>query len=62
MLGASQWTNIQPSLEGLYKGQNWEIGEYKVCPVNSSYKAGEIFVENGKTFLACKDGITILKS
>lgn len=59
--GAGKWTNVLPAMEGIYKGQSWEIGGYETCLMDSAYKPSKIYSESGNTFLACKDGKIILR-
>lgn len=55
--GAAHWMNILPDMRGIYKGQRWEIGEYVSSPMDrSKYTVGRTYLQDGRTFLACKDG------
>jgi methionyl-tRNA formyltransferase len=61
--GAAQWTKILPEIEGIYKGQRYELSEYETCPMESDCKPGNVYSESGCNFLACRDGkINLRKS
>ena len=53
--GTELWLNAIEQPKGIYKTQRWVVENYEKCDM-SKYKISKIYNENGKYFVACKDG------
>ena len=53
--GTELWLNAIEQPKGIYKGQRWIIANYEKCNI-SNYSISNVYKENGKYFVACKDG------
>ena len=53
--GTELWLNAIEQPKGIYKGQRWIVENYKKCDM-LKYKVSKVYKENGKYFVACKDG------
>ena len=57
--GTELWLNAIEQPDGKYKGQRWEILEYRKLDT-SSYKISNVYKEKGKIFIVCNDGVIFL--
>jgi methionyl-tRNA formyltransferase len=53
--GTQLWLNALEQPKGFYKSQRWNINELEKCDT-CSYAISQIYKENGRYFVACKDG------
>lgn len=53
--GTELWLNAIEQPKGIYKGQRWIVKDYEKCDMKD-YVPSKIYKENGKYFVACKDG------
>ncbi|UPT77638.1 hypothetical protein MN086_00475 [Sulfurovum sp. XGS-02] len=53
--GTELWLNALEQPQGVYKGQRWIIENFQKCQMDS-YQVSKVYNENGKYFVACKDG------
>lgn len=53
--GTELWLNALPQPKGLWKGQRWIIEDYETQP-DQTTRPGEIAKQNGRLYVACKDG------
>ena len=53
--GTELWLNAIEQPKGIYKGQRWIVEDYEKCNMKG-YVPSKIYKENGKYFVACRDG------
>jgi methionyl-tRNA formyltransferase len=53
--GTETWLNAIRQPGGIYSGQRWEVGDYEKLPM-TGYVPSELYRENGRRFVACRDG------
>ncbi|MBI6582516.1 hypothetical protein YA0851_19430 [Pseudomonas synxantha] len=59
--GTEQWLNAIEQPRGIHYGQRWIVDNFELM-ATPNRTPGKIYKENGKTFLACRDGIINLSS
>ncbi|MBE0472575.1 MAG: methionyl-tRNA formyltransferase [Methyloprofundus sp.] len=57
--GTELWLDALPQPKGLWKGQRWVIEDYQKQPTQTT-RPGEIAKQNGRYYVACKDGCIYL--
>jgi len=53
--GTESWLNPIEQPKGIYRGQRWTVEEFEKCNMEG-YEISKIYKENGRYFLATKDG------